>query len=90
MTKYLLVFIVGTIETFLYTAWCISANKKELYKSSALMFIYMLIYLGIISFAFKDANTIGLIVVYAISCGVGNFLELFWEGKHKNVYTKTK
>lgn len=83
MYKILLVFILGTIETFLYTAWCISANKKEIYKSSILMFIYMTIYLGIISFAIKDTNTILLILTYAVSCGLGNYLELLWELKRK-------
>lgn len=83
MIKFILVFILGTVETFLYTAWCISANKKEINKSSILMFIYMTIYLGIIAFAIKDTNTIGLILIYSLSCGLGNYLELLWESKIK-------
>jgi len=77
--KFAIVFILGTIETFLYTAWCLSANRKEINKSSLLMFLYMCIYLGIIAFAIKDTNTIGVIITYAVSCGVGNYLELLWE-----------
>jgi hypothetical protein len=79
MLKFLIVFILGTLETFLYTAWCLSANRKEIIKSSLLMFVYMSIYLGIISFAIKDTNTISLILTYATSCGLGNYLELCWE-----------
>jgi hypothetical protein len=43
------------------------------------MFIYMVLYLGLIAFAIKDTNTIGLIITYALSCGLGNYLELLWE-----------
>jgi uncharacterized protein YebE (UPF0316 family) len=79
MIKFILVFVLGTIETFLYTAWCLSANRKQVYRSSILMFIYMVLYLGLIAFAIKDTNTIGLIITYALSCGLGNYLELLWE-----------
>lgn len=79
MIKFIVVFILGVIETFLYTAWNLSANRKEINKSSILMFIYMIIYLGIIAFALKDTNTWALIIIYALSCGVGNYLELLWE-----------
>lgn len=79
MIKAIIVFIAGVIETFIYTAWCLSANRKELNKSSILMFVYMAIYLGIISFAIKDSDTLLLIFVYALSCGVGNYLEILWE-----------
>jgi len=79
MIKFILVFVLGTIETFLYTAWCLSANRKQIYRSSILMFVYMVLYLGLIAFALKDTNTIGLIITYALSCGVGNYLELLWE-----------
>jgi hypothetical protein len=88
MIKYLLVFIVGTIETFLYTAWCISANKKELYKSTMLMFVYMFLYLAILAYAIKDTNTLGLIITYAFACGIGNYLEILWETRKKRKHTK--
>jgi len=81
MIKFIIVFILGIVETFLYTMWCLSANRKEINKSSILMFIYMVLYLGIIAYAIKDTNTFSLIVVYALSCGLGNYLELLWELK---------
>jgi nucleoside permease NupC len=84
MNKILLIFIVGVIETFIYTAWCLSANRKEINKSSILMFIYMTVYLVIISFALMDKI---LLLVYALSCGVGNYLELLWEKRYEK---KTK
>ena len=83
MLKIIIVFLVGTIETFLYTAWAISATKKQKNKSSILMFIYMFLYLGIITFAIKDANTWALILTYALSCGLGNYLEIAWEKYHE-------
>lgn len=79
MIKILIVFIIGTIETFIYTAWAISATKKEAIKSSTFMFIYMVLYLGIISFALKDTDTWILILTYALSCALGNYLEILWE-----------
>ena len=88
MIKFIIIFIAGVIETFIYTAWCISANKKELNKSSILMFVYMSIYLIIITFAMKDTNTIGLIITYAISCGVGNYAEILWENKNEKANKK--
>jgi uncharacterized membrane protein YwaF len=81
--KLLIILICGTVETFLYTAWCLSANRKEITKSSLLMTVYMMIYLGIISYAIKDTNTGLLIFTYAISCGIGNYLELLWEKRRK-------
>jgi uncharacterized protein YebE (UPF0316 family) len=85
MLKIFLVFVAGTIETFIYTAWAISATKKEALKSSILMFIYMGLYLGIISFALKDTDTIVLIITYASSCALGNFLEILWEHRHDKI-----
>lgn len=83
MLKIILVFIFGLIETFLYTMWCLSANRKELYKSTFLMTIYMAIYLGIIAYAIKDTETIALILSYALACGAGNYLEILYEIRKK-------
>ena len=76
MIKFIIVFALGTIETFLYTAWCLSANRKEINKSSILMFIYMVLYLILLSFSLMDWK---LLITYAASCGIGNYLELLWE-----------
>ncbi len=83
MIKILLIFIFGLFETFLYTMWCLSANRKEIVRSSVLMFVYMLIYLLILAYAIKDTEAIVLIVTYALSCGIGNYLEILWENRKK-------
>jgi multidrug transporter EmrE-like cation transporter len=72
----IIIFLAGIIETFLFTAWSISANKKEENKSSILMIIYMTAYLLLLSFAITNKI---LLIVYAISCGIGNYLEILWE-----------
>jgi uncharacterized protein YebE (UPF0316 family) len=84
MLKVLLVFIIGFLEQLLYTAYLLSVNKKQVNASTVLMVSYMAIYLFIISYAIKDANTIPLLVAYAVACGLGNWCIMKWEKKHGN------
>ncbi len=79
MIKFILVFIIGLIESFLYTMWNLSANRKEINKSSILMFVYMTVYLFLVAYAIKDSNTFPLLLIYAFSCGCGNYLEILYE-----------
>jgi uncharacterized protein YebE (UPF0316 family) len=81
MIKLILIFIFGIIETFLFTWWNLSANKKQVYVSSILMFTYMTMYLIILDTAFKDINSKLMIVSYAVGCGVGNYFRIFKEKK---------
>lgn len=81
MNKFILIFIAGLLETYLFTGWNLSANKGKVMVSSFLMFAYMLIYLNIIDMAFKDTNTFWMIGIYALSCGVGNYLRVKHEKK---------
>jgi hypothetical protein len=80
INKLLLIFIFGTIETYLYTGWNLTANQKKVWVSSILMFIYMTIYLLILDAAFKDNNSGIMIFDYALACALGNFLRI----KHEN------
>ena len=81
MNKFIIIFIAGLIETYLFTGWNLSANKGKVILSSILMFIYMLIYLNIIDMAFKDNQTFWMIGTYALSCGLGNYLRVKREKK---------
>jgi len=81
ISKVLLIFIFGTIETYLYTGWNLSANKKQVYLSTILMFVYMMIYLIILDAAFKDSNSILMIADYSLACALGNFLRVRQEIK---------
>ena len=83
MIKLLLIFIFGIIETYMFTGWSISANKGQKYLSSVLMFAYMMVYLFILDTAFKDSNSKLMILTYALSCGVGNYLRVNYEKKTK-------
>ena len=83
MLKIVLVFIVGFIEQLLYTAYILSVTKKKVISSSLLMFSYMTIYLFLIAYALKDAETVPMLLSYALSCGVGNYVVMIWE-KHKD------
>jgi uncharacterized protein YebE (UPF0316 family) len=84
MLKVILVFIVGFIEQLLYTAYLLSVNKKQVKASTLLMVAYMTIYLFIITYAIKDANTIPLLVAYASACGVGNYCIMKLENRKRN------
>jgi uncharacterized protein YebE (UPF0316 family) len=88
MLKILLVFIAGFIEQLLYTSYLLSVTKKQVIPSTILMFVYMVIYLFIISYAIKDGNTINLLVAYALSCGVGNWVIMKWENRTKKTESK--
>jgi len=83
MNKFIIIFIAGLIETYLFTGWNLSANKGKTILSSILMFIYMLIYLNIIDMAFKDNQTFLMITTYALSCGAGNFIRVRQENEKK-------
>ncbi len=81
MIKILLVFIIGFLEQLLYTSYLLSVTKKQVIPSTILMVVYMSIYLFIISYAIKDGDTTPLLVAYALSCGVGNWVIMEWEHK---------
>ena len=80
--KVLIIFIAGVIETFLFTGWNLAVNKKQIYLSTILMLSYMLTYLLILDAAFKDQNSIIMIVSYTVACGVGNFIRVYREKNH--------
>jgi hypothetical protein len=79
-TKLLVIFSVGVLENFLYTWYLLEVGRKKVLSSSLLNFIYMLIYLGIVAWAIKGEDTILVLVIYAASCSVGNYLQLTWDG----------
>lgn len=79
MFNLLLLLVSGIIETFLFTWWNLSANEKQLNKSTILMTVYMMVYLIILKYCFEEKNGYTLIIIYSIACGIGNYLELLWE-----------
>jgi uncharacterized protein YebE (UPF0316 family) len=81
MIKLLLIFIFGTIETYIYTGWNLSANQRQAYLSSLLMLLYMVIYLLILDAAFKDSNSKLMIIDYSLACALGNFIRIKQEKK---------
>lgn len=83
MIKMLIILVAGTLESYLFAWWTLSANRKQIYISSLLMFIYMSTYLFILDIAFKDSNSKLMLLTYAIACGLGNYLRVRYEKKHK-------
>jgi uncharacterized protein YebE (UPF0316 family) len=81
--KLFIIFVAGIVETYMFTGWSLAANKKQVYLSSFLMLIYMIVYLMILDAAFKDNNSKLMIVTYAISCGIGNFIRVSYEKRKK-------
>ncbi len=82
MVKIVIIFCIGFVEQLLYTAYLMSIHKNRVKTSSILMSIYMSIYLFIISYAIKDINTAYILFVYALSCGLGNYVFMM-IGKNK-------
>jgi uncharacterized protein YebE (UPF0316 family) len=83
MNKYILVFIVGVIETALYTGFLLALAKKQKFLAPTLMTVYMFIYLDLIATCIKNADTYALLAVYAISCGLGVLLRMKIEERLK-------
>lgn len=83
MFKIFIIFIAGVIETYLFTWWNLSANKREALTSSILMLTYMTTYLLILDTAFKDARSTLIIIDYACACAVGNYLRVKYEKNKK-------
>lgn len=79
ISKLLFIFVFGTIETYLYTGWALTANQKKKWVSSILMFSYMVIYLIILDAAFKDSNSYLMIIDYSLACALGNFIRVSHE-----------
>jgi len=88
MIKLIIVFILGIVETYLYTWYLIAVDKRQPVLSSFLMFIYMVFYLAIIAWAIKDTNTILMLLTYASAAGVGNYIKLLQEKLPRNYWKK--
>jgi len=75
--KALTIFGAGLIEQVLYTLYLLAVNKYMIIPSTILMFSYMVIYLLIINYAIKDEkNSLPLLVIYAASSGIGNYIAM--------------
>ncbi len=71
------IFGAGLVEQLLYTLYLLAVNRYMIEASTILMVVYMTIYLLIINFAMKDEkNAISLLIVYALSSGVGNYIAM--------------
>jgi multidrug transporter EmrE-like cation transporter len=84
INKIILIFIAGLLESLLYTMYLISIDNRKVLLSTILMFIYMSIYLIIISFAIKDLNSLSLLLAYSLSSALGNYIIMNKE-KNKNL-----
>jgi len=77
MKKLILIFFIGLGEQTLYTFYLLSLTRYLIGLSSILMFSYMIIYLGIINKIAKDkSDSVKMLLVYAGSCGIGNWLAM--------------
>ena len=77
LNKIFIIFGSGLIEQILYTLYLLAVNKYMILPSTILMFLYMTIYLLIINYAIKDEkNSLSLLIVYALSSGVGNYIAM--------------
>ena len=74
--KAVIIFLAGFLETLIYTAYLISIERRRIMLSTILMGFYMMAYLLIVAYAIKDTNSILLLVIYSLSCALGNFIVL--------------
>lgn len=76
MKKYLLIFTSGLIEQLLFTLYLLAVSKYMIEVSTILMFVYFLIYLLIVKFCLDDKNSIKMLVTYALSASLGNYIAM--------------
>lgn len=94
MIKLLIIFFVGLLEQILYTGYLLAVDRRKLYLSSILMFVYMTLYLFIVAYAMKDSETILILLSYATACGIGNYIVIRADIKNrkkinqKNLYIR--
>lgn len=81
MIKYLIVLLLGTVETIVSTNYVMWAADRRPFASSIMMFITMIINVGIIAWAIKGADTLIMIFVYALSSGIGTFISIKLDKK---------
>jgi len=75
--KIAIIFFAGLIEQFGYTLYLLAVNRYMIIASSILMFSYMTIYLLIINKIAKDEkDSIKLLLFYALSSGIGNWIAM--------------
>ncbi len=75
--KALIIFSAGLIEQIMYTLYLLSVSRYLIGISTILMSSYMIIYLLIINYAIKDEkNSLPLLLTYAISSGIGNYIAM--------------
>ena len=72
----LLILVAGLIETAIYTGYLILLASKRSCSSSILMTLYIFVYLWLLKYIIKDHESFILIAVYAMSCGIGNYLAM--------------
>ena len=84
LIKFTIVFILGLLEQVGYTFYLLAVDKRQVIASSIMMFVYFSFYLFIIAFALKDVHTVGLLLTYALSAALGNWVVMRYEvGKKK-------
>jgi hypothetical protein len=83
MFNYIVIFILGLLEQIGYTFYLLAVDKRQVYASSIIMFVYFSFYLFIIAYALKSANTWGLLLTYAFSAAVGNLAVMKFEVRKK-------
>jgi len=77
LTKAAIIFGAGLCEQVLYTLYLLAVGRYMIMPSTVLMVVYMTIYLLIINYAIKDKkDSFPLLIVYAISSGVGNYIAM--------------
>ena len=84
--KFVTVFLIGLLEQILYTSYLISVDKRQLYLSTFLMFVYMCLYLGIVAYSINQQNWL-ILAVYALSCGIGNYFTILLDKKYAKTYS---
>lgn len=67
---------IGMIEQLVFTLWALAANRYMIGISTVLMVFYTTIYMFAVAFALKNKDSLLLCFIYAIGCGVGNWIAL--------------
>jgi uncharacterized protein YebE (UPF0316 family) len=76
MIKLIFIFLIGLIETFVNVAFLISVNKKQVWISTILEFVYSIIYLFVVAYALRADDTFSILIAYAVGCSAGTYIRM--------------
>jgi uncharacterized protein YebE (UPF0316 family) len=81
----MLIFLIGMAEMVLSTLWAKYVQDKSVVGSTAVTMIHVFVWYYVLRTFIDQIENIGIVVAYALGCGVGNMLAIYigeYSNKH--------